>query len=49
MKTRDVIYNEICQILTDYEGYGGEPPTMEDFYDILLQIQVNWDDIRRDD
>ena len=43
---KDRIYDEMCRTLTDYEH---EPMSAEnavnDFYDILVKIQNNWEEL----
>lgn len=47
---RNSIYDELCRVLTDYEGNGDEEyvPNPDDLYDMLVKIQNNWDDITAD-
>jgi len=42
--TRKSLYDDICAILTDAEGYGGRKPAKKDFYDLLVRIQMRWED-----
>ena len=37
------LYDELCALLTDYEGNGGTPATAEDLYDMLVKIANNWE------
>ena len=42
MNERMQIYDELSRVLTEYEeGICGP----EDLYDILVQIQANWEDV----
>ena len=47
---RNSIYDELCRVLTDYEGNGDDEyvPNPESLYDMLVKIQNNWDDITSD-
>ena len=42
--TKKLLYDEICAMLTDAEGYGGRKPAKKDFYDLLVKIQMRWED-----
>jgi hypothetical protein len=44
------LYDELCALLTDYEGNGSDiKPTAEDFYDFLVRLQNNWDSLTSDE
>ena len=46
MTEKQKIYDEICRVLTDYEGNGSEEgATAEDLYDMLVKIQSNWEGV----
>jgi hypothetical protein len=40
------LYDKLCRILTDYENLENEV-LEEDLYDLLVEIQNNWDIIKR--
>lgn len=47
MDNKQIIYDELCRVLTDYEG-NGEPERKGDsgmLYEMLVKIQNNWEDI----
>ena len=39
------IYDKMCRILTDYEHpeEGNDPVTEDDLYEMLVEIQNNWE------
>ncbi|HBF1809495.1 TPA: hypothetical protein KNS94_003663 [Clostridioides difficile] len=39
---KNIIYDEMCKLLTEYEE-SIENVEMEDFYDMLVKIQDNWE------
>ena len=41
------IYDEMCHLLTDYEL--DDNVSAEDFYDMLVKIQNNWEELTGDD
>lgn len=47
------IYDEMCCLLTDYEGMNGEERKAEvgaeDLYSMLVKIQNNWEELTGDD
>lgn len=47
MTSREVqeIYDKLCRILTDYEmpEDGADPITEDDLYEMLVEIQNNWE------
>ena len=44
--TKNMIYDELCRVLTDYEGYGSEEgATAGDLYDMLVKIQNRWETV----
>jgi len=44
MYEKQMLYDELCRVLTDYEGNGSElGATAEDLYDMLVKIQNNWE------
>jgi hypothetical protein len=46
MDRKQEIYDELCKVLTDYEGYGAEEKATEnDLYHMLVKIQNNWEDV----
>jgi hypothetical protein len=46
IETKQSIYDEICMVLTDYEGNGSEGgASADDLYALLVKIQNRWDDI----
>lgn len=46
MDRKQEIYDELCKVLTDYEGYGAEgKATEDDLYYMLVKIQNNWEDV----
>ena len=46
MNERDVIYDELSRVLTDYKNNNGDRRTIaEDLYNILVKIQRYWEDI----
>lgn len=44
---KKAIYDEMCALLTEYENpEEGQDPVMEsDFYEMLVKIQNNWDEL----
>jgi hypothetical protein len=40
MSERQIIYDELCRILTDYEN---NTATADDLYCVLVKIQNNWE------
>ncbi|MDK7626048.1 MULTISPECIES: hypothetical protein [Bacillus] len=40
-KTKDMIYSEICSVLTDFEN--GDA-SAEDLYSMLIDVQNRWED-----
>ena len=50
---KNAIYDEMCGLLTDYEGMNGEERQSEvgeeDLYDMLLKIQNNWEELTGED
>jgi hypothetical protein len=46
MNERQQIYDELCRVLTDYEGNGSEDmASADDLYDMLVKIQNNWESV----
>ncbi len=46
MNAKQVIYDELCRVLTDYEGNGSdERATADDLYCMLVKIQNNWETV----
>ena len=46
MNERRMIYDELCRVLTNYEGNGSEEKaTADDLYSMLVQIQNRWEDV----
>ena len=44
MSDSRMIYDEMCRVLTDYEGNGSEAaPVAEDLYDVIVKIQNHWE------
>ena len=44
MIPKRVLYDEMCSVLTDYEGNGSEiRATADDLYSVLVKIQNQWD------
>lgn len=44
MNERQQIYDELCRVLTDYEGNGTPEGAVADLYDMLVKIQNRWED-----
>ena len=45
MNERQMIYDELCRVLTDYEGNGSEDgASADDLYSMLVKIQNRWED-----
>jgi len=42
--TKKSLYDEICMMLTDAEGNGGRKPAKGDYFDLLMKIQMRWED-----
>lgn len=53
MNERQEIYDELCWVLTTYEGNGSDTisVTATDLYEMLVKIQNRWEDVitRQDD
>ena len=46
MNERQMIYDELCRVLTDYEGNGSEEGAAPaDLYDMLVKIQNQWESV----
>jgi hypothetical protein len=46
MNEKQAIYDELCRVLTDYEGKGSRPKaTADDLYTMLMKIQNNWESV----
>ena len=46
MNERNAIYDELCGVLTDYEGNGSDKKaTANDLYHMLVKIQNRWEDV----
>ena len=44
MNENRLLYDEMCRVLTDYEGNGSEEKTSaDDLYDMLVKIQNRWE------
>lgn len=44
------LYDELCCLLTDYEGMNGEVRASEaDLYEMLVKIQNNWEELTGED
>ena len=44
------LYDEMCNLLTDYEGMNGEiRATGADLYEMLVKIQNNWEELTGED
>ena len=47
------LYDEVCHLLTDYEMYGEDghdySPCVEDFYQVLIRVANNWEELTGDD
>jgi len=44
------IYDELCRVLTEYEGNGStNRATADDLYHMLVKIQNRWEEITRQD
>jgi len=42
--TKKQLYDRLSALLTDYEGNGSSlKPTIDDFYEFLVNLQRNWD------
>ena len=39
------IYNQLSALLTDYETKESHSVTIDDFYNILVELQRDWDEI----
>lgn len=50
---KNAIYDEMCGLLTDYEGMNGEERksevTSDDLYTMLVKIQNNWEELTGDE
>lgn len=50
---KNAIYDEMCGLLTDYEGMNGVIRQMEvsaeDLYEMLVKIQNNWEELTGED
>ena len=42
--TKEQIYDEMCRLLTDYEG-GSDMVTEYELYDMLVKIQRHWENV----
>ena len=46
MNERQMLYDELCRVLTDYEGNGSEKgAAADDLYRMLVKIQINWEGV----
>ena len=47
---KNVFYDRLCILLTDYEmpEEGQDPVTEDDLYEMLVEIQNNWDELLGD-
>ena len=46
MNDKKMLYDELCRVLTDYEGNGSEvKATANDLYSMLVEIQNRWEDV----
>ena len=46
LNKKEEIYEKICKLLTDYENSKEKDrPTELDFYDLLVEVQNNWDEM----
>jgi len=46
MNERQMIYDELCRVLTDYEDNGSEQgAAADDLYNMLVKIQNRWEDV----
>lgn len=46
MNEKQAIYDELCRVLTDYEGNGShQKATADDLYAMLVKIQNNWESV----
>ena len=46
MRDKRMLYDELCRVLTDYEGNGSEEKaTVDDLYSMLVKIQNRWEDV----
>jgi len=46
MNQKQAIYDELCRVLTDYEGNGSQKnATADDLYAMLVKIQNNWEGV----
>jgi len=46
MTDKQLLYDELCRVLTDYEGNGSMKGAMaNDLYEMLTKIQNNWEDV----
>lgn len=44
---KEEIYEKICKLLTEYENNKEkDKPTDLDFYDLLIEVQNNWNEIK---
>ena len=47
---KNAIYDEMCGLLTDYEGMGEMADMLsEELYNMLVKIQNNWEYLTSDD
>ena len=50
---KNAIYDEMCGLLTDYEGMNGQDRadevTADDLYEMLVKIQNNWEELTGED
>ena len=46
MNGRQALYDELCGVLTNYEGNGSdEGAVASDLYSMLVKIQIHWEDV----
>lgn len=50
---KNAIYDEMCGLLTDYEGMNGQDipdeVSADDLYEMLVKIQNNWEELTGED